>query len=130
MTSLLILNEIYTTYTYFYSLCTGGAPNEDNNTNATNAGNGGEQELAISAIMQSLIKDSAQFEEEHSKKQLVSNPQLPTCPVPQASLSNMSCNRYVPKKMYTIYRSEVPEIRVFECPKSISKVLFHFFPNK
>ena len=95
MTSLLILNEIYTTYTYFYSLCTGGAPNEDNNTNATNAGNGGEQELAISAIMQSLIKDSAQFEEEHSKKQLVSNPQLPTCPVPQASLSNMSCNRLV-----------------------------------
>ena len=74
-----------------------GGPNEDNNTNnATNAaaGNGGEQELAISAIMQSLIKDSAQFEEEHSKKQL-SNPQLPTCPVPQASLSNMSCNRLV-----------------------------------
>ena len=74
-----------------------GGPNEDNNTKAANAnaGNGGEQELAISAIMQSLIKDSAQFEEEHSKKQLVSNPQLPTCPVPQASLSNMSCNRLV-----------------------------------
>ena len=55
-------------------------------------GGGGEQEMAISAIMQSLMKDSAQFEEEHSKKQL-SNPQLPTCPVPQASLSNISCNR-------------------------------------
>ena len=101
MTSLLILNEIYIAYTYFYFLCTGGAPNEDNNTNATNAGNGGEQELAISAIMQSLIKDSAQFEEEHSKKQLVSNPQLPTCPVPQASLSNMSCNRLV--LVYLLY---------------------------
>ena len=82
-----------------------GGPNEDNNTNnATNAaaGNGGEQELAISAIMQSLIKDSAQFEEEHSKKQL-SNPQLPTCPVPQASLSNMSCNRYVVHKYKNMY---------------------------
>ena len=63
-----------------------GPPEESGN------GGGGEQEMAISAIMQSLMKDSAQFEEEHSKKQL-SNPQLPTCPVPQASLSNISCNR-------------------------------------
>ena len=45
------------------------AINASNASNATTAednnGNGGEQEMAISAIMQSLIKDSAQFEEEH-----------------------------------------------------------------
>lgn len=52
--------------------------------------------MAISAIMQSLMKDSAQFEVEssNSSKQPQSNligggsgPQLPTCPVPQASLA-------------------------------------------
>ena len=54
--------------------------------------NSGEQEMAISAIMQSLMKDSAQFEVE--AKQSASSiglNQLPTCPVPQASLGNL-CN--------------------------------------
>lgn len=56
----------------------------------------GEQEMAISAIMQSLMKDSAQFEVEHNSKQqqspnaIIGGPQLPTCPVPQASLANVN----------------------------------------
>ena len=60
----------------------------------------GEQEMAISAIMQSLMQDSAQFEvdskppqpppQQQQQSNLIgvgSGPQLPTCPVPQASLA-------------------------------------------
>jgi hypothetical protein len=66
---------------------------------AANEDASGEQEMAISAIMQSLMKDSAQFEAENSKQLQqqapssiigVSGPQLPTCPVPQASLAMCS----------------------------------------
>ena len=55
--------------------------------------NSGEQEMAISAIMQSLMKDSAQFEVESKQQQQsqIGLNQLPTCPVPQASLGNL-CN--------------------------------------
>ena len=55
--------------------------------------NSGEQEMAISAIMQSLMKDSAQFEVENKQQQQsqIGLNQLPTCPVPQASLGNL-CN--------------------------------------
>lgn len=71
---------------------------------------GGEQEMAISAIMQSLMKDSAQFEVENSNKQQqqlpqqptiigVSGPQLPTCPVPQASLTNVALSNNSPVKL-------------------------------
>ena len=51
----------------------------------------GEQEMAISAIMQSLMKDSAQFEVEAKQQSSIGLNQLPTCPVPQASLGNL-CN--------------------------------------
>ena len=71
---------------------------------ATENSNSGEQEMAISAIMQSLMKDSAQFEVENKQQQQqqahppqaqpqsqIGLNQLPTCPVPQASLGNL-CN--------------------------------------
>jgi hypothetical protein len=69
---------------------------------ATESNNGGEQEMAISAIMQSLMKDSAQFEVDNGSKPTqasgssggalvgVGGAQLPTCPVPQSSLANVA----------------------------------------
>lgn len=50
------------------------------------------QEQAISLIMASLIKDTAQFEQKQQQSgspQIVSQAQLPTCPVPQASLEGV-----------------------------------------
>jgi hypothetical protein len=49
------------------------------------------QEQAISLIMASLIKDTAQFEQKQQSvsPQIVSQAQLPTCPVPQASLEGV-----------------------------------------
>ena len=81
----------------------------NNNNNTLNSSN--DQEQAISAIMASLIKDSAQFEKSlmsqnplqpqlpqtptplirsvTSPGQLVGGAQLPTCPVPPASLAGV-----------------------------------------
>ncbi len=80
----------------------------------TPAASSNDQEEAISAIMQSLLKDSAQFEAEKSKQQvptpppaaaaaneesspLSSGPMLPWCPVPPASL----CGRKAVKTTHT-----------------------------
>lgn len=77
------------------------------NNNNIYSNNNNDQEIAISAIMASLIKDTAQFEtglpqqqqlpqtpanlvrSVTSPRQLVGGAQLPTCPVPQASLEGV-----------------------------------------
>jgi len=85
--------------------------NNNNNTVNSSNTNSNDQEQAISAIMASLIKDSAQFEKSlfgqspmqpqlpqaaatlvrsvTSPGQLVGGAQLPTCPVPPASLAGV-----------------------------------------
>ena len=77
----------------------------NNNSINSNNNNHNDQEQAISAIMASLMKDSAQFEKNlmghhplqpaalvrsvTSPGQLVGGAQLPTCPVPPASLAGV-----------------------------------------
>ena len=62
--------------------------------NRSNKNDSDEQEMEISAIMESLIKDTAQFEAEKNlsspgKPSSTLLAQLPTCPVPPASLATV-----------------------------------------
>ncbi len=95
---------------------TASTPN--NNSNGGGGAGGGGDEIAIQSIMQSLIKDSAQFEQEHHKKPPpppagstppaiqgalvgVGGASLPTAPVPQASLANVVSVSGSPVKLPT-----------------------------